>query len=279
MCDGAWDEGQFLHICMVDLTKSFHSVNREMASQILLSRGAPSKLVALIRDLHMHQSAVIRSKIESAPVGTSVGFKQGCVLAPSLFCLDSVISQLLSQLQRLGVTIGYKIDGQLMHCKSPIDEVLKLILRYADGISLAGDTAEKLRVAVTTMDATLLRRGVTISTKKTRVLVVSTNAAAQAADSVITLQGDQLEVVSFFKYLGSVFVSDCTLDAEITHQVAAANSASQQLRRDNIWSSRALTLSVRMQSFQCIAMSVLLYSGETRAVMKQHLSPLAVFSR
>ncbi|KAA6421282.1 MAG: hypothetical protein FRX49_08768 [Trebouxia sp. A1-2] len=122
-----------------------------------------------------------------------------------------------------------------MHCKSPIDEVLKLILRYADGISLAGDTAEKLRVAVTTMDATLLRRGVTISTKKTRVLVVSTNAAAQAADSVITLQGDQLEVVSFFKYLGSVFVSDCTLDAEITHQVAAANSASQQLRRDNIW--------------------------------------------
>ena len=32
-----------------------------------------------------------------------------------------------------------------------------------------------------------------------------------------------------------------------------------------------------MQFFQCIVMSVLLYSGETWAVMKQHISPLAVF--
>ncbi|DBA97280.1 TPA: hypothetical protein ACH3X1_015025 [Trebouxia sp. C0004] len=34
---------------MLDLDKAFDSVDREMASQILLSRGAPPKLVALIR--------------------------------------------------------------------------------------------------------------------------------------------------------------------------------------------------------------------------------------
>ena len=141
------------------------------------------------------------------------------MLAPPLFnvCLDSVIRQLLPQLQQLGVTICYKIDGQLMHCKKPTEEVLMWILMYADDISLACDTAEKLRVAVTTMDATFLRWGLTISTKKTKVLVVGRNAAAQAADSVITLRGDQLEVVSQLKYLGSIFNSDCTLDAEITH--------------------------------------------------------------
>jgi len=42
------------------------------------------------------------------------------------------------------------------------------------------------------MDATFLRWGLTISTKKTKVLVVGRNAAAQAADSVITLCGDPL---------------------------------------------------------------------------------------
>ena len=73
------------------------------------------------------------------------------------------------------------------------------------------------------------------------------------------------------------FTSDCTLDAEITHRVAAANSAFQQLRWAGIWISRTLTLSVKMQFLQCIVMSVLLYSGETRAVVKQHISPLAVF--
>ena len=54
----------------------------------------------------MHHSAVIRSEVDSAPFGTSVGLRQGCVLAPSLInvCLDSAICQLLPQLQRLGVT-------------------------------------------------------------------------------------------------------------------------------------------------------------------------------
>ena len=137
---------------------------------------------------HLQHSAVIRSEVDSAPVGTSVGFKQGCVLAPPLFnvCLDSVMRQLLPQLQQLGVTICYKIDGQLMHCKNPTEEVLMWILLYADDISLACDTAEKLRAAVITMDATFLRWGLTISTKKIKVLVVGRNAAAQAADSVIT---------------------------------------------------------------------------------------------
>ena len=279
--DALFSLRQTFHICMLDLTKASDSVDREMAWQTLLSRGAPPKLVSLIKDLHTHHSAFSRSEVVSAPVGTSVGFKQACVLAPPLFnvCLDSVIRQLLPQLQRLGVTICYKIDGQLMHCKNPTEEVLMCILLYADDISLACDTAEKLREAVITMDATFLRWGLTISTKKAKVLVVGRNAAAQAADSVITLRGDPLEVVSHFKYLGSVFTSDCTLDAEITHRVAAANSAFQQLRRANIWSSRALTLSVKIQFFQCIVMSVsnLLYSGETWAVVKQHISPLAVF--
>ena len=57
---------------------------------------------------------------------------------------------------------------------------------------------------------------------KTKVLAAGKNAAAQAADSVITLHRDQLEMVSHFKYLGSIFIFDCTLDAEITHRVAAA---------------------------------------------------------
>ena len=159
---------------MLDLTKAFDSVDREMAWQILLSRGAPPKLVALIRNLHTHHSAVIRSEVDFAQIGTSVVFKQGYVLAPPLFdvCLDSVIRQLLPQLQRLGITICNKIDGQLMHCKNPTEEVLMWILLYGDDISLACDTAEKLREAVITMDATFLRWGLAISTKETKALVV-----------------------------------------------------------------------------------------------------------
>ena len=77
--------------------------------------------------------------------------------------------------------------------------------------SLACDAAQKLREAVTTMHATFLRWGLAISTYKTKVLVVSRNAVAQAADLVMMLLGDQLEVVSHFSYLSSVVTSDCIL--------------------------------------------------------------------
>ena len=84
------------------------------------------------------------------------------------------------------------------------EEELMCILLFADNISLICESAEKLREAVTVMDTTFLHWGLTvattISTKKTKVLVVGRNDAAQAAILVIMLRGDQLEVVSQFKY-------------------------------------------------------------------------------
>lgn len=130
----AWDKGRTLFICMLDLTKAFDSVDRSMAWQILLSRGAPSKLVALIKDLHTDHSASICSEGNSAPVGTEAGFKQGCVLAPALFIfiLDTVVKQLLPQLRQLGVTICYKFDGQLMRRgKLSEEELMWLLLMTA----------------------------------------------------------------------------------------------------------------------------------------------------
>ena len=126
------------------------------------------------------------------------------------------------------------------------------------------------------MDATFLRWGLTISSKKTKVLLVGRNDATQTADSVITLHGDQLEAVSQFKYSNSIFTSDCTLDAEIKHRVAAGNSAFQQIRQANTWSSRSLTLSVNaVLSLDCDVSS--LYAGETWAVGHKTFTPLAVF--
>ena len=79
------------------------------------------------------------------------------------------------------------------------------------------------------------------------------------------------------KYLGSVLTYYWLLNADITHRVDAGNSAFQQLRRASIWSTRALSLSVNMQFSHIIVMLLLLYSGETWAVVQQHGSPLAVF--
>ena len=75
--------------------------------------------------------------------------------------------------------------------------------------------------------------GLTISTEKTKVPVVGRDAEQQAANAIISIRGDKLEVVSSFKYLGSIFTSesDGTIDAEVAHRIAAANIAFVRLRK------------------------------------------------
>ena len=185
--------------------------------------------------------------------------------------------QLLPQLRKLGVKIAYKIDGQLMHSRNPDAEDLMWILLYADDTSLVCDDIESLRAAVTLMDATFVQWGLTISTKKTKVLVVGKDAAEQSPHAVITIRGKVLDVVSQFKYLGSMFTSDGMLVTEIAHRVASASSAFARLHQAKIWSSKALSLSTKLQFLQTIVMTVLLYSGETWSLLDEHLHQLSVF--
>ena len=55
------------------------------------------------------------------------------------------------------------------------------------------------------------------------------DAEAHAPTAVITIQGDNLEVVSHFKYFGSLFTSGCASMAEFTHRVASGNVAFDRL--------------------------------------------------
>ena len=208
-----------------------------------------------------------------------MGFKQGCNLAPDLFTitLDTIVKQLLPQLRQLGVTISYKLDGQIMHSRNPTEEDLLWILLYADDISLVCDDIANLSTAVTLMDNTFTQWGLTINTHKTKVLIVGHDAENQAANTNIFIRGDKLEVVSSFKYLGSIFTSDATIDAEVRHRIAAANVAFVRLRKAKVWSTRALTRFTKLQFFQSIVMSVLLYGAETWTLLNKHCAAMSVF--
>ena len=96
----------------MDLTKAFDSVDRSVAWQDLLSGGVPPKLVALIKDSHTDNSAIIRVELDSTPIITDTGFKQGCVLALYLFniVLNTMVRHLLPQLHQLGVKIAFELD-------------------------------------------------------------------------------------------------------------------------------------------------------------------------
>ena len=80
LCESAHNKYKTLFLCMLDLTKAFDSMERDMAWQILLSRGVPNKLVTLIKDLHTNHSAIIRAELDSQPVPTMWASSKAAIL-------------------------------------------------------------------------------------------------------------------------------------------------------------------------------------------------------
>jgi len=76
-----------LHVAYMDLKSAFNSVDRSALWQALQGVGVPGILLHLIGDLHTGTGARVwvgASFLDR--FHTTSGFRQGCVLAPALFC-------------------------------------------------------------------------------------------------------------------------------------------------------------------------------------------------
>ena len=72
----------------VDLTKAFDTVSREGLWKIMSKFGCPERFVKIVRQFYDGMMArVLDDGNGSDPFPVTNGVKQGCVLAPTLFCL------------------------------------------------------------------------------------------------------------------------------------------------------------------------------------------------
>ena len=77
-----------LRVAFLDIKAAFDTVDRQALWKALRSRGIPNILLDLIVALHEHTSSSVRhgGKLSTRFLTTS-GVRQGCVLAPALFCV------------------------------------------------------------------------------------------------------------------------------------------------------------------------------------------------
>jgi len=77
-----------LHVAFLDIKAAFDSVDRQALWKALRSRGIPNILLDLIVALREHTGSSVRhgGKL-STRFPTTSGVRQGCVLAPALFCV------------------------------------------------------------------------------------------------------------------------------------------------------------------------------------------------
>jgi hypothetical protein len=269
--------GKELFVCFIDITKAYDSVDRETAWKTLLHRGAPPKLVHLVRDKHEDTSCVIRAPGlglgEEFQVKT--GFKQGDTISPLLFNLymDSVVRDVLPHLRSLGVRVRYSDHGVLRerwhgHISH---EGLVWILLYADDIALVANSARDLQLMLTILDSAFKRWGLLISVDKTKAMCFSKTPSSTPP---LKLGNQCIQFVQQFKYLGQIISSNGLLKGEISQRVGKATYAFNQLLMRGIWTDKTIRRKTKLTIYKAIVRSILLYGVETWPISMEDVKRL-----
>ena len=104
---------------------------------------------------------------------------------------------------------------------------------------------------------------------------VRTGEQQPANEKPITLQGQTLEEVQSFPYLGSE-VDQSGKVKEIALRLEKGGRVNQMWRR-KVFRSRNISITTKMRAFRTLVMSVLLYGAETWPVAQQDIRKLKTF--
>ena len=104
-----------MNVVYLDIKATYDSVDRLALWKALRDRGIPDILLNLIIVLNENTSVRVRlGKQLSDPLLTTSGARQGCVLAPALFCvaIDWILRHMKS---RPGITVGRDLFTDLVY--------------------------------------------------------------------------------------------------------------------------------------------------------------------
>ena len=131
-------------------------------------------------------------------------------------------------------------------------------LRYADDTTLiaisVADMAELLkRVKV---ESELL--GLHLNVSKTKIMAIGPDSVEEP----LIIDGNEVESVSKFNFLGSLITRDGGCSQEIRHRLAMARSAMTNLSK--IWADRGITRTTKVRLVQALVFPIALYASEMR---------------
>ena len=231
----------------VDFKKAFDSVHRETLWELLRLRGVPNEILRLIRALYTDTESAVRwggDTSDSFPVST--GVRQGCVLAPSLFgvCMDRVMEGAVNR--------GFSVVS--------FGEERFTDLDFADDAVIFAETMGELTGFLDALAGESEGLGLRVSWVKTKIQQFLHTVDELCSEA--NCRGEVVEIVPVFSYLGSKISCDGSVTVEIERRLGLAWGAMSSLG-DNVWGSRYLSRTTKVEVFKRLVLPVLLYGCET----------------
>ena len=250
-----------LYMCFIDYRKAFDTVDHETLWKALFEMGFPTHIIHLIKDLYDNQKAVVRTTYGMTDFfNIGQGVRQGCILSPHLF---NVYSEKIMREALDGFKGSIKVGGRTVSN-----------LRYADDIVLIAGSMQELEDLVTRVKVASEQAGLMLNTQKTKVMKMAGDPDNMEMRD-LAVNGEVIETVDNFIYLGANFTNDCNDSKEIRRRLAIARSAVVSL--SNIWKDRSITLQSKIRILHTLVFPVATYGCECWVLKKCDRNRLTSF--
>ena len=144
-------------------------------------------------------------------------------------------------------------------------------LRYADDTTLLAQSEEELVNMVTLLKKHSSLAGLRLNTSKTKVL------ATGPLDNggTMKIDGEEIEAVDSFVFLGAKITSDSTCEKEIRRRIAMGKCAVGKLMK--IWKDRGVTKGTKVKLVKALVFPIVTYGSETWVIKKEERRRLDAF--
>ena len=248
-----------LYCAFIDYRKAFDSINRIALWHKLLQNCIDGNMFNIIHAMYENAKSCVRKGSElSDYFQSNVGVRQGENLSPVLFSLflnDLVqfISKAYNGLSDIYNATHFVLDTE------EISVYLKLyLLLYADDTVILAETKYELQAALNAMYLYCKTWNLEINASKTKIVVF--NKRKIANKPVFTLNGEILNVVDEFTYLGIIFThngSFCKNRIKLLEQGRKAMYSMLKKCR-----SLGLPIDLQLKMFDTMVTPILLYGCE-----------------
>ena len=126
-------------------------------------------------------------------------------------------------------------------------------LRFADDIDVLAGEEKELANLVKRLDKASTAYGMEISAEKTKLMTNNTSGI----NTKIKLNGQMLETVTSFEYLGSVITDECS-KPDILSRTVRTTAALTRLKP--VWNDRNISLSFKIRLMRSLVTSIFLYT-------------------